>query len=46
VPVEVTSGEFSIYVQLGWNRLNVPPGTTEVRAVDPAGRLATFELIR
>lgn len=45
VPVEVTSGEFATTVELGWSRLSVKPGTTELWVETPTGP-AHFELIR
>jgi len=45
VPVQVTSGEFATSVELGWERLDVAPGTAGVWAETPTGP-AYFELVR
>jgi hypothetical protein len=44
-PVEVTSDEFATYVELGWDRLSVKPGTTGLWVETPTGP-AHFELVR
>lgn len=45
VPIEVTSGEFAVRVELTWARVTVPPGMTRIEAETPTGP-AYFELVR
>ena len=43
VPVQVTSGQFALSVELGWSQLAVSPGAVGVWATTPTGP-AYFEL--
>jgi hypothetical protein len=45
VPVEVTSDQFAAYVELGWSKVDVPPGAVGVWMSTPTG-MTHFELVR
>jgi hypothetical protein len=45
VPVEVTSEQFAVWVELGWHQLEVSAGVTVLTVETPTGP-EQFELIR